>query len=311
MNGTLWILPASISSGFLLTKSISDDYIIQFIHNKNTNLINSILPMFFLLLYKLLCFSPIVFNIDLLVYAFIHNLSIFTIEKSKSLITSEPNALIIQSLNIIPTTIYCYYTSSEFDMRMSIPIVMTCGVVYTMWYYNNQYMQISTDEETLSKSLLENVNQRKYIFMAVISGGLFSCKDIILKNLIIKNYHFVDIILIFYFVNFTITPIYCKLENYQLSLSYIDNYEKNSNNLKATIFYVFSIFADYLSFYNFLSAIYFTNNISYPRLLENNRLLLEIPISYIIYDKSSHPLQIIAGGINILSLFLLMYFGRS
>ncbi len=311
MNGTLWILPASISSGFLLTKSISDDYVIQFINNKNTNLINSILPMFFLLLYKLLCFSPIVFNIDLLVYALIHNLSIFTIEKSKSLITHEPNALIIQSLNIIPTTIYCYYTSSEFDMRMSIPIVMTSGVVYTMWYYNNQYTQISTDEETLSKSLLENVNQRKYLLMAVISGGLFSCKDIMLKNLIIKNYYFVDIILIFYFVNFTLTPIYCKLENQQLLVSYIDNYERNSNYLKATVFYVFSIFADYLSIYNFLSAIYFTNNISYPRLLENNRLFLEIPLSCIIYDKSSHPIQIIGGGINILSIFLLLYFGRS
>ena len=311
MNGTLWILPASISSGLLIMKSISDDYVIQFISNKNVNIVNSIIPLSFLLLYKLICFSSIVLNFQLISYAFIHNMSIMAIEKSKSLINHEPNAMIIQSLNILPTSIYCYYTSAEFDMRMTIPIIITNGVVYVMWYYDNQYTQISSEEDNLAESLLDNVKRRNYIFLAVLSCGLFTWKDVMLKNIINNNHNFVDIFLAFYFMNFILTPLYCRVDNQPLVITYVDNYERVRNNLKATIFYVFSLFADYLSFYSLLSAFYFTNNISYPRILENNRLFLEIPLSYAIHDKNLHPIQVIGGTMNGLSLFLTLYFGRS
>ena len=311
MNGTLWRLPASVSSGFLLSKSVCDDFVVQFIRNKNFNVVNSMLPLFFILSYKLFCFSSIAMNMNIVLYAFVHNLSVFTIEKSKSLISHEPNAMIIQSLNIIPTTMICYYTSPQFDLRISAAVILTNGAVYSLWFYNNQYTQISNEDDTLGSTLLDDVKRRNYLFLAILSMGLFSVKDYLIKQLITQGISFIDILFSFYLFNLFFTVGYCRIENHPLLISYVDDFEKVSNNLKATLFSIFSIFCDFVIMYNYLAAASVTNNIVYPRILENNRLFVEIPVSYIVHDKTIHSIQLIGCGLNSLSLFVLLYFGRS
>lgn len=311
MNGVDWIVPAGVSSSFLTAKAISDDYVSQYISNKDINLLNSLIPLVFILLYKLITLSSIPFTVSLFGYAIVHNLSIVTIEKSKQLVSHEPNAMIIQSLNIVPTTIYCYYTSPEFDMRIIMGVILTNGVVYMMWYYDNQYTQISSEEENLSESFIDNTKRRDYLILAILSAGLFSCKDIMLKGQISNGTRFQDVMFMFYLVNMCFSLIYCRLDNSSLMISFADNYEKISNNMKAVVFYMLSQLSWYIASYNYLAAIQSTNNIVYPRVLENNRLFIEIPLSYIVHEKSIHPVQMIGGGCNALSLFLVLYFGRS
>lgn len=311
MNGVNWIVPAGVSSSFLIAKSVSDDYVSQYISNKDINMLNSLIPIVFILFYKLITLSPISLTVSLFGYGIVHNLSVMTIEKSKQLVSHEPNAMIIQSLNIVPTTIYCYYTSPEFDIRIIIAVILTNGVVYMMWYYDNQYTQISSEDENLSQSFINDTKRRDYLILAILSLLLFSLKDIMLKNLITGGTHFQDIMFMFYLTNLSCSLIYCKIDNVPLMVSFIDNYERIGNNMKASVFYAFSQLSWYIASYNYLSAIQTTNNIAYPRILENNRLFVEIPLSYIVHEKSIHPVQMLGGGCNALSVFMVLYFGRS
>ena len=294
-----------------MLKSVSDDYVSQYISNKDINVLNSLIPIIFILFYKLITFSPISLTASLFGYGIVHNLSVVTIEKSKQLVSHEPNAMIIQSLNIVPTTIYCYYTSPEFDIRIIIGVILTNGVVYMMWYYDNQYTQISSEDENLSQSFINDYKRRDYLILAILSSLLFSFKDIMLKGLVTGGTHFQDIMFMFYLINLSCSLIYCKIDNVPLMVSFIDNYERIGNNMKASVFYAFSQLSWYTASYNYLSAIQTTNNIAYPRILENNRLFIEIPLSYIVHEKSIHPVQMLGGGCNALSIFMVLYFGRS
>ena len=294
----------------------SANYYKKYIQNGFEHYLVNIYLLILVTFGKLFVNSSFNMNATVIAFGLTNTLYPYWINKAYEILPdSSYSTLITHSDPIILTTITPLLINSENRLPILFPIYcMTIGKLLII-YYDNPYMRIAVDDESLQEELQQpilnnKVLTNKYIGFSSISLLCIVTKDVLLGHMSLVNVDISDIIFTHQLFAFLLSLVYKQHNNIEPMLTYYDDIGDSKQYIISTIM----LFNNGIVNYFYIASLYYCYsnipNIGYAKMMVS----FYVPCFWCyrlgISERECNEYYIGSYYCYFLGLFGLLYFGR-